>query len=72
MTCSTSETDSEQTYCNQGVVKETRYECKHYLEYVMRLGAVGPEGKDGREAVEEMQGGEGERYAPPPVSSLSW
>ena len=44
----------------------------HYLEYVMRLGAVGPEGKDGRDAVEEMQGGDGDRYAPPPVSSLSW
>ena len=34
----------------------------------MRLG-VGPEGREGREAVEERQGGEGER--PTPVSSLS-
>ena len=39
-----------------------------YLEYVIRLG-VAPEGKDGREAVEERQGGEGD--LPPPVSSLS-
>ena len=40
-----------------------------YLEYVIRLG-VGPDGKEGREAVEERQGGEGD--LPPPVSSLSW
>ena len=45
------------------VSKQTKY-----LEYVIRLG-VGPEGKDGREAVEERQGGEGDRQAP--VSSLS-
>ena len=43
--------------------KQTRY-----LEYVIRLG-VGPEGKEGREAVEERHGGEGDR--PAPVSSLS-
>ena len=35
----------------------------------MRAG-VGPEGKEGREAVEERQGGDGD--LPPPVSSLSW
>ena len=40
-----------------------------YLEYVIRLG-VGPDGKEGREAVEERQGGDGD--LPPPVSSLSW
>ena len=34
----------------------------------MMLG-VGPEGREAREAVEERQGGEGER--PAPVSSLS-
>ena len=45
------------------VSKQTKY-----LEYVIRLG-VAPEGKDGREAVEERQGGEGD--LPPPVSSLS-
>ena len=58
---------TENTYfkANQGtyVSKQTKY-----LEYVIRLG-VAPEGKDGREAVEERQGGEGD--LPPPVSSLS-
>ena len=75
-TCSTSETGSEQTYCKQGdesgLSKKTPGMCvkanQVYLEYVIRLG-VGPEGKEGREAVEERQGGEGDR--PAPVSSLS-